>query len=66
LKIVDNEQAVELKRMFALRSYRGKGLGKLVWSELEKWATEQGHNTIRLKTGRKQSAAIALYLKFRL
>jgi GNAT superfamily N-acetyltransferase len=62
-KIANDGQAAELKRMFVLQAWRGKGLSRLLLSELEKWATEQGYYTIRLKTGHKQQAAIALYLR---
>jgi putative acetyltransferase len=53
----------ELKRMFVLRAYRGQGLSKLILSALESWAWELGYETIRLKTGQKQVAAIGLYEK---
>jgi GNAT superfamily N-acetyltransferase len=54
---------VEIKRMFTLPEYRGKGIAAQVLAELEKWAAESGYKKCILETGKKQTAAIALYAK---
>jgi len=51
----------ELKRMFVLKAHRGQGLSKMILSALEALAKESGYKTLRLKTGKKQVAAINLY-----
>ena len=52
------EGIVELKRMFVSKLNRGKGLSKIVLSELEKWVTELGHHSIVLETAILQKEAI--------
>ena len=56
-------QTIEIKRMFVLSSYRSKGIGKLLLSELENWATELKFKSAVLETGDKQHAALSLYKK---
>jgi putative acetyltransferase len=54
---------MEVKRMFVLPEYRGKGVAGAVLSELEHWATELGYTRCILETGHMQPEAIRLYLK---
>lgn len=54
---------VEMKRMYTLPEYRGKGIGKAILTELENWAKEEGYKTALLETGYKQLDAIGLYQK---
>ena len=54
---------VEVKRMFVLPAYRGKGIGLMVLNELEKWAAELNYTACILETGKKQPEAIRLYQK---
>jgi putative acetyltransferase len=54
---------VEIKRMFVLPEYRGKGIASSILSELEYWATEKGFNRTVLETGSKQHEAISFYTK---
>lgn len=54
---------VEMKRMYTLPEYRGKGIGKTILTELENWAKEEGYKTALLETGYKQLDAIGLYQK---
>lgn len=61
-KQLDNETA-EIKRMFVLSGYRGKGIALQVLTELEKWAHDLKYTSCILETGVKQPEAIALYLK---
>ncbi len=54
---------VEVKRMFVLQAYRGKGFATRILNELEKWAVELSYGKCILETGKKQPEAIRLYLK---
>jgi putative acetyltransferase len=54
---------MEIKRMYTLPEYRGKGIASKVLSELEIWATELSYEKCILETGKKQPEAIALYKK---
>jgi len=58
-----NENAIEIKRMFVLDEFRGKGLAKKTLRELESWAKELGFSFAVLETLYKQKAAIAIYQK---
>ena len=55
--------AMEVKRMYTLPEYRGRGIAAAVLSELEKWAAELGLKKCVLETGQKQPEAIRLYEK---
>ena len=54
---------VEIKRMYTLPEYRGKGIAKAILSELEAWAREENYTTSILETGFLQLDAIGLYQK---
>ncbi len=54
---------VEIKRMFVLPEYRGKGIAFQILQELEKWAGELNYSECILETGKKQPEAISLYQK---
>jgi GNAT superfamily N-acetyltransferase len=51
----------ELKRMFVLPAFRGRGYSRLVLDSLEDAARERGLSRLVLETGMRQDAAIALY-----
>jgi len=55
--------AMEVKRMYVLPEYRGKGIATKILVELEKWALELDMNKCVLETGKRQPDAIALYKK---
>ncbi len=55
--------AMEIKRMFTLPEWRGKGLASQILAELEQWIKELGYPTCVLETGIRQPEAIALYQK---
>lgn len=55
--------AMEVKRMFTLPQFRGKGIATKVLLELETWAAELGFKSCVLETGLRQVEAIALYQK---
>jgi len=54
---------MEIKRMYTLPAYRGKGVATKVLIELESWAAELSFKKCILETGKKQPEAIALYKK---
>ena len=56
-------KVMEVKRMYTLPEYRGKGLATQVLTELEKWAVEMSFQKCILETGKAQPEAIALYTK---
>lgn len=58
-----SDEAMEIKRMYTLKEYRGKGIASAIVSELEKWAKEMGYNNCVLETGKRQPWAISLYEK---
>ncbi len=58
-----NSNTMEVKRMFTLPGYRGKGIATMVLIELENWAKELVYTKCILETGKKQPEAISLYKK---
>ena len=58
-----DQNTVEIKRMYVLPQYRGRGVGHGILKELELWAHESGYPSYILETGNKQQEAIALYKK---
>ena len=56
---------MEVKRMYTLPEYRGKGIAKKILAELERWADEMSYAKCILETGKRQPEAIALYTKSR-
>jgi putative acetyltransferase len=60
----DKENYGEFKRIYVKPKYRGMGLSKSLISHLISTASKQGYKHLRLETGDKQLAAIALYKSF--
>ncbi|GAB2833386.1 nitrate reductase associated protein [Ferruginibacter profundus] len=58
-----NADTVEIKRMFVVKEQRGKGLSKLVLTELENWAMEDGFKYAILETSIHFIPATTLYKK---
>ena len=58
-----SSQTMEVKRMFILPDFRGKGFASLILAELENWALELGFKKCILETGKMQPEAIELYGK---
>jgi RimJ/RimL family protein N-acetyltransferase len=56
-------KTLEIKRMFVLPEYRGKGIASKILCELELWALELNFTKTILETGINQPEAIALYKK---
>jgi ribosomal protein S18 acetylase RimI-like enzyme len=55
------EEYAEIKRMWVRPAFRGRGLGRLMLTQLIDHAKARGLKTIRLETGIHQHDAIALY-----
>lgn len=53
----------EVKRMFVLPEYRGKGIAGQVLKELEAWAAELSFSELILETGKMMDPAVRLYQK---
>ena len=62
IKIFDSTR-MEVKRMYVLPSYRGKGYASRILTALEHWAKELGASHCVLETGKRQPEAIQLYKK---
>lgn len=58
-----SENTMEVKRMYTLAPYRGKGIASGVLIQLEKWAAEMNYSHCILETGIRQPDAIRLYGK---
>lgn len=56
-----DEAAVEIKRMFVEKAFRGRGLSKMVLAELEAWAKEMGYKAAVLETSVRFKTARSLY-----
>ena len=55
--------AYEVKRMFVVPAFRGRGAAPAILGELEAWAVESGAVRCVLETGKRQPEAIAFYGK---
>lgn len=58
-----DSETVEMKRMYTLPEYRGKGIASKILSDLELWAKEENYKIAVLETGFMQKEAISLYQK---
>jgi len=58
-----NTQTVEIKRIYTLPQYRGRGVAKSIMAAIENWANEEHFSLAILETGYLQKEAIALYTK---
>lgn len=56
-----DEESIEVKRMFVVPSYRGRGVSRKVLAFLEDKARLLGFRRLLLETGDVQHAAIGLY-----
>jgi GNAT superfamily N-acetyltransferase len=55
--------SMEVKRMYTVPGYRGKGIATKILNELEYWASELNYQKCILETGKRQPDAIWLYQK---
>ena len=62
IKGYDGETA-EIKRMFVIPEFRGKGYASAILNELEQWAKKLQFKKVILETGTGQKEAIKLYRK---
>jgi len=58
-----DEDTMEVKRMYVLDDFRGKGFATKVLIALEKWTIDLKCKKLILETGKKQPEAIQLYEK---
>lgn len=58
-----DDLSVELKRVFVMPEYQGKGIGTELVLKLENWAKELGYLNMILETGMILKEACALYQK---
>lgn len=58
------EKVAEVKRMYVIPDYRGRGFSKQILMALEEVAREFHYDVVRLETGDRQHAAIGLYQHF--
>ncbi|HVN14915.1 MAG TPA: GNAT family N-acetyltransferase [Anaerolineales bacterium] len=58
-----DETTAELKRMWLLEAYHGKGIGFQLFSHLSDFARSQDYKRILLQTSPEQTRAIAFYHK---
>jgi len=59
--LTDDMTYGEIKRVFVLPGYRGRGLSKLIMAALEDGLRRQGVRVCRLETGVRQPEALHLY-----
>lgn len=57
---VDSD-AVEIKRMYVVPEFRGRGLSRVVLAHLESLAAQLGATRVLLETGHQQPEAMRLY-----
>jgi putative acetyltransferase len=60
-RAMDDKKTLEIKRMYVTPESRGKGIAKLILSELEKWGKNEGFIQAILETGNNQPEALAVY-----
>jgi putative acetyltransferase len=58
------DTVVEIRRMFVIKSARRRGVGRAVLEALESAADRFGYRIMRLETGNRQLAAMALYTSY--
>ncbi|WP_051792233.1 GNAT family N-acetyltransferase [Streptomyces sp. NRRL F-5527] len=56
-----DEHTAEIKRMYVSGEARGHGIGQYLLEHLERHAVSRGVTRIMLETGRRNTAALALY-----
>lgn len=56
-----DDYTVEIKRMYTNPTHRGKGIGKQILLQLEKWAKDLGYISSVLETGKNQVQALKFY-----
>lgn len=59
----NNNNTVEVKRMFTSLDYRRNGVAAKILLQLEVWAAELGYKKLILETGKRQVEAVNFYKK---
>ena len=59
--LVDYKTYGEVKRLYVPETARGLGLAKILMAHLEAASKDMGHTSVKLETGDKLEAAVALY-----
>ena len=59
-----DKDSMEIKRMYTLPEFRGKGVAARILKELELWSFELNYLRCVLETGKRQPEAVALYRKW--
>lgn len=54
---------MEVKRMYTVKTHRGRGIAGRILNALEQWSSELGYSHCILETGLNQPEAIRLYEK---
>lgn len=62
IKEIDQD-TIEIKRMYVLPEFRGKGMATALLEALENWSKELGYKRAILETSNKMPGAISLYRK---
>ncbi|MDO8549274.1 MAG: GNAT family N-acetyltransferase [Ignavibacteria bacterium] len=58
------KETAEIKRMYVNKEFRGRGISKLILTNLEETAKEKKYKRIVLETGIRQPEAVHLYEKY--
>ncbi|MBO6607171.1 GNAT family N-acetyltransferase [Psychroserpens sp.] len=58
-----DETSVEIKRMYTIPEFRGKGIASKIINALELWASELNYEFCILETGKRQVEAVKFYKK---
>ena len=56
-----DETTCELKRMWLLDEYHGKGIGYQIFARLHEFSVQSGYQTMRLQTSHQQARALHFY-----
>lgn len=59
-----DRKTCELRKMYLLKNYQGKGLGKLMMEDAFNKAKERGYSEIVLETNKLLDKALSLYVKY--
>lgn len=59
----NDPQGVEIRKMYLLKEFRGKGLGKYLLEQLEQAIAKKGFSTIYIETASVLKEAVILYTK---
>ncbi len=56
-----DDAVAEVKRMYVVPAWRGRGLARRILAAIEALAVGRGHTLLRLETGKRQIEALSLY-----